>query len=264
MLKITNLETTYNDIVLALKGISIKITPGQIVTLLGANGAGKTTTINTISGIRKTINLEVEEGSIEFEGDNLTQKEPFEIVSKGIIQVPEGRRIFSEMTVDENLKIGSYSLTNRSAYIDLREKVFEYFPILRQRINQLAGYMSGGEQQMLAIARALVSHPKVIMLDEPSLGLAPLIVQEIFNIIQRINREEKLTFLLVEQNANMALSISHYGYIMETGRIVMEGPSDELMQDKDIREFYLGLSETGQRKNYRDIKHYKRRKRWLS
>jgi len=264
MLKITNLETTYNDIVLALKGISIEITPGQIVTLLGANGAGKTTTINTISGIRHTINLEVEDGVIEFEGNILTHKEPYEIVSKGIIQVPEGRRIFAEMTVDENLKIGSYSLANRNEYHNLREKVFEYFPILSERITQLAGYMSGGEQQMLAIARALVSSPKVIMLDEPSLGLAPLIVHEIFDIIQRINQEENLTFLLVEQNANMALSISHYAYIMENGRIVMEGSSDELRQDKDIREFYLGLSETGQRKDYRKIKHYKRRKRWLS
>ena len=264
MLKIINLETTYNDIVLALKGISIEITPGQIVTLLGANGAGKTTTINTISGIRKTINLEVEEGSLEFEGDILTHKEPFEIVAKGIIQVPEGRRIFAEMTVDENLKIGSYTLSDRGEFIKLREKVFAFFPILAERTTQLAGYMSGGEQQMLAIARALVAHPKVIMLDEPSPGLAPLIVQEIFEIIQRINQEENLTLLLVEQNANMALSISHYGYIMENGRIVMEGPSDELRQDKDIREFYLGLSETGQRKNYRDIKHYKRRKRWLS
>ncbi|MBU3914117.1 ABC transporter ATP-binding protein [bacterium] len=264
MLKITNLETTYNDIVLALKGISIEIPPGQIVTLLGANGAGKTTSINTISGIRNTINLKVEDGSIEFEGEDLTHKEPHQIVSRGIIQVPEGRRIFAEMTVDENLKIGSYSLVNRNEFNRLREMVFAYFPILPQRINQLAGYMSGGEQQMLAIARALVARPRLIMLDEPSLGLAPLIVQEIFNIIQRINQEENLTFLLVEQNANMALSISHYGYIMENGRIVMAGPSHELLQDKDIREFYLGLSETGQRKNYRNIKHYKRRKRWLS
>jgi len=264
MLKITNLETTYNDVVLALKGISIEIAPGQIVALLGANGAGKTTTINTISGIRNTINLEVEDGIVEFDGDNLTHKEPYEIVSKGIIQVPEGRRIFAEMTVEENLKIGSYSLANRSEFNQHREMVFDYFPILSQRTGQLAGYMSGGEQQMLAIARALVVSPKLIMLDEPSLGLAPLFVQEIFEIIKRINQEEHLTILLVEQNANMALSISDYGYIMETGRIVMEGPSSELQQDKDIREFYLGLSETGQRKNYRDVKHYRRRKRWLS
>jgi len=264
MLKVTNLETTYNDIVLALKGISIELTPGQIVTLLGANGAGKSTTINAISGIRNTINLEVEDGSIEFDGDILTNCEPYQIVAKGIIQVPEGRRIFSEMTVEENLKIGSYTLENRNDYTELREKVHNYFPILSERASQIAGYMSGGEQQMLAIARALVSSPKVIMLDEPSLGLAPIIVQEIFEIVRRINQEEGLTFLLVEQNANMALSISHFAYIMENGRIVMEGSSEELRQDKDIREFYLGLSETGQRKNYRNIKHYRRRKRWLS
>ncbi len=264
MLKLTNIETTYNDIVLALKGISIQIAPGQIVALLGANGAGKTTTINAISGLRKTINLEVKDGSIEFEGRLLNKKEPYEIVSMGITQVPEGRRIFAEMTVEENLKIGSYTLANRSEFSQLREMVFEYFPILPERFYQMAGYMSGGEQQMLAIARALVARPKLIMLDEPSLGLAPLVVQEIFEIIQRVNQKENLTFLLVEQNANMALSISHFGYIMENGRIVMEGPSHELRQNKDIREFYLGLSETGQRGNYRDIKHYRRRKRWLS
>ncbi|MBU2510753.1 ABC transporter ATP-binding protein [bacterium] len=264
MLKITNLETTYNDIILALKGISIQINPGQIVTLLGANGAGKTTTINTISGIRNTINLKVENGDIEFEGENLNHRGPHEIVSAGIMQVPEGRRIFAELTVDDNLKIGSYSLSDRKQFKKNRAMIFDFFPILSQRTNQLAGYMSGGEQQMLAIARALVASPKVIMLDEPSLGLAPLVVREIFDIISRINKEEGITILLVEQNANMALSISHYGYIMENGRIVMEGSGKELQQDDDIREFYLGLSETGQRKNYRNIKHYKRRKRWLS
>lgn len=264
MLKITNLETTYNDVVLALKGISLEINPGQIVTILGANGAGKSTTINTVSGIRNTINLEVEDGSIEFDGIRLNDKEPYEIVSMGIIQIPEGRRIFAELTVEDNLKIGSYCLAKRAEFDPLKEQVFGYFPILRTRIKQMAGYMSGGEQQMLAIARGLLSHPKLIMLDEPSLGLAPLIVQEIFNIIQRINSDESLTLLLVEQNANMALTISHYAYIMENGRIVMEGSSNELRQDKDIREFYLGLSETGQRKNYRKIKHYRRRKRWLS
>ena len=264
MLQVTNLETTYNDIILALKGISIEIPSGKIVTLLGANGAGKTTTINTISGIRKTLDLVVEDGTIEFEGDILNDKEPHEIVSKGILQVPEGRRIFAELTVEENLMIGSYSLVNRSDFQKNKEMVFNYFPFLQQRTQQLAGYLSGGEQQMLAIARALVANPKLIMLDEPSLGLAPLIVQEIFEIIRRINQEEDMTILLVEQNANMALSIAHYGYILETGRIVMEGSSEKLRQDKDIREFYLGLSETGNRKSFREIKHYKRRKRWLS
>jgi len=264
MLKITNLETTYNDVILALKGISLEIPPGQIVTILGANGAGKSTTINTVSGIRKTINLEVENGSIEFDGVLLNEREPYEIVNMGIIQIPEGRRVFAELTVDENLRIGSFSLKNRAEFEKLREGIFGYFPILKERRSQMAGYMSGGEQQMLAIARGLISHPKVIMLDEPSLGLAPLIVQEIFNIVKRINRDEHLTLLLVEQNANMALAISQYAYIMENGRIVMEGASEKLREDKDIREFYLGLSESGKRKCYRDIKHYRRRKRWLS
>jgi len=264
MLKVTNLETTYNDIILALKGISIEIPAGKIVTLLGANGAGKTTTINTISGIRKTLNLVIEDGIIDFEGEMINDKEPHEIVSRGILQVPEGRRIFAELTVEENLMIGSYSLMNRADFQKNKTLVFNYFPFLPQRTSQLAGYLSGGEQQMLAIGRALVASPKLMMLDEPSLGLAPLIVEEIFEIIRRINQEEAMTILLVEQNANMALSIAHQGYILENGRIVMEASSQKLRQDKDIREFYLGLSETGIRKSFREIKHYKRRKRWLS
>ena len=264
MLRVTNLETTYNDIILALKGISIEVLSGKIVSLLGANGAGKTTTIKTVSGIRKTLNLVVEDGTIEFEGDILNDKEPHEIVSKGILQIPEGRQIFAELTVEENLIIGSYSLANRADFQKNKELVFAYFPFLPRRIQQLGGYLSGGEQQMLAIARALVANPKLMMLDEPSLGLAPLIVEEIFEIIRRINQEEGMTILLVEQNANMALSIAHHAYILENGRIVMEGPSEKLLRDKDIREFYLGLSETGDRKSFRDIKHYKRRKRWLS
>jgi branched-chain amino acid transport system ATP-binding protein len=264
MLQVTNLETTYNDIVLALKGISIEIPAGKIVTLLGANGAGKSTTINTISGIRKTLDLVVEDGTIDFEGEMINDREPHEIVSKGILQVPEGRRIFAELTVEENLIIGSYSLINRADFQKNKEMVFGYFPFLPRRVQQLAGYLSGGEQQMLAIARALVASPKLIMLDEPSLGLAPLIVEEIFEIIRRINQEEDMTILLVEQNANMALSIAHYGYILENGRIVMEATSQKLLQDKDIREFYLGLSETGVRRSFREVKHYKRRKRWLS
>jgi len=264
MLKVTNLETTYNDIILALKGISIEIPAGKIVTLLGANGAGKTTTINTISGIRKTLNLVIEDGTIAFEGEMINDKEPHEIVSRGILQVPEGRRIFAELTVEENLMIGSYSLVNRADFQKNKTRVFNYFPFLTQRTSQLAGYLSGGEQQMLAIGRALVASPKLMMLDEPSLGLAPLIVEEIFEIIRRINQEEAMTILLVEQNANMALSIAHHGYILENGRIVMEATSQKLRQDRDIREFYLGLSEMGIRKSFREIKHYKRRKRWLS
>ncbi len=264
MLKVTNLEATYNNIILALKGISIEVSAGKIVAILGANGAGKTTTINAISGMRKSIDLEVEDGTIEFDGEVLNDKEPYEIVSRGILQVPEGRRIFAELTIEENLMIGAYSLQDRGRFQTNKKMVFNYFPILSNRAGQLAGYLSGGEQQMLAIGRALVANPKLIMMDEPSLGLAPMVVQEIFEIIRRINREREMTILLVEQNANMALAIADYGYILENGRVVMEGSSEKLRQDKDIREFYLGLAESGGRKSFREVKHYKRRKRWLS
>jgi branched-chain amino acid transport system ATP-binding protein len=264
MLKITNLETTYKDIILALKGISLEVPPAKIVTLLGANGAGKTTTINTVSGIRKTLDLTLEDGTIEFDGEIINEKEPYDVVARGILQVPEGRRVFAELTVEENIIIGSYTLADRNKFSKEKNSVLAYFPVLKERGKQLAGYLSGGEQQMLVIARALMAEPKLIMMDEPSLGLAPLLVKEIFGIIGRINSEEKVSILLVEQNANVALSIAHYGYILETGRIVMEGPSDVLKEDRDIREFYLGLTEVGTKKSYREVKHYKRRKRWLS
>jgi branched-chain amino acid transport system ATP-binding protein len=264
MLKITNLETTYKDIILALKGISLEVPPAKIVTLLGANGAGKTTTINTVSGIRKTLDLTLEDGTIEFEGEIINEKEPYDVVARGILQVPEGRKVFAELTVDENIIIGSYTLTDRNKFSEGKNSVSGYFPVLKERGKQLAGYLSGGEQQMLVIARALMAEPKLIMMDEPSLGLAPLLVKEIFGIIGRINSEEDVAILLVEQNANVALSIAHHGYILETGRIVMEGPSEVLREDRDIREFYLGLTEVGTKKSYREVKHYKRRKRWLS
>ncbi len=264
MPRVINLETTYNEIILALKGISMEVPDEQIVALLGANGAGKTTTINAISGIRKTLDLAVEDGAIEFEGEIIDNLAPYQVVLKGIIQVPEGRRVFAELTVDENIIIGSYTLRDRSRYPKTRESVMNYFPLLKARVGQRAGYLSGGEQQMLVIARALMAEPGLIMMDEPSLGIAPLVVKEIFEIIGRINREENRAILLVEQNANAALSIAHYGYIMENGRIVMEGSSDVLREDRDIREFYLGLSEAGSKKSFRDVKHYKRRKRWLS
>jgi len=264
MLKITNLETTYNDIILALKGISIDVPAQTIITLLGANGAGKTTTINTISGMRKTLNLAVEDGTMEFEGQDIRDKEPHEIVSMGILQVPEGRRIFAELTVDENITIGSYTLRDRKHFEETRQRVFAYFPNLRTRRNQQAGYLSGGEQQMLAIGRALMAAPRMIMMDEPSLGLAPMMVTEIFKIIHQINEKERVAVLLVEQNANVALSIARYGYVLENGRVVMEGPGEKLREDKDIREFYLGLTEVGTKKSFRNVKHYKRRKRWLS
>jgi branched-chain amino acid transport system ATP-binding protein len=264
MLKITNLETTYHDIILALKGISIEVPAESIITLLGANGAGKTTTINTISGIRKTLDLAVQDGTMQFEGQDIVDKEPHELVFMGILQVPEGRRIFAELTVDENIIIGSYSLRDRKHSVKNHQRVFEYFPNLRIRRNQEAGYLSGGEQQMLAIARALMAAPKMIMMDEPSLGLAPLLVTEIFKIIRQINQKERVAVLLVEQNANVALSIASYGYVLENGRVVMEGPGEKLRENQDIREFYLGLTEVGSKKSFRDVKHYKRRKRWLS
>jgi len=264
MLKVTNLETTYKDIILALKGISLEVPPGKIVALLGPNGAGKTTTINTISGIRKSLDLEIEDGTIEFHGENINDKEPHEVVERGILQVPEGRRVFAELTVEENILVGSYTLKERADFLTYKEMAFSYFPILRERSKQLAGYLSGGEQQMLVIARALMARPRLIMMDEPSLGLAPMVVKSIFDIIARINSQEAVAILLVEQNARMALQIAHYAYILETGRVVMEGPSDVLRQDRDIREFYLGLTEVGTKKSFREVKHYKRRKRWLS
>ncbi len=264
MLKVTNLESVYSDIIPALKGISLEVGRARIVALLGANGAGKTTTINTVSGIRKALNLTIEDGVIEFDGEVINDAQPHEIVAKGVLQVPEGRRIFAELNVEENLLIGSYTLANRRKFSEHRSTVYNYFPILESRASQLAGYLSGGEQQMLAIARALVAEPKLIMMDEPSLGLAPLIVKEIFGIIETINKQESVAILLVEQNAAMALSIAEYGYILENGRVVMEGPSHLLKQNKDIREFYLGLTEVGSKKSFREVKHYKRRKRWLS
>jgi branched-chain amino acid transport system ATP-binding protein len=264
MLKVTNLETTYKNVILALRGISLEVPPGKIVALLGANGSGKTTTINTISGIRKTLDLRIEDGTIEFEGEIIDEKEPYDVVARGILQVPEGRKVFAELTVEENIIIGSYTLNERKKFLQNRAMVLEYFPILRARAKQLAGYLSGGEQQMLVIARALMAEPKLIMMDEPSLGLAPLLVKEIFGIISRINRQEAVAILLIEQNANIALAIAHHGYILETGRIVMEGHSEVLREDRDIREFYLGLTEVGTKKSFREVKHYKRRKRWLS
>jgi len=264
MLTITNLETTYNDIVLALKGISLEVPGGTIVALLGANGAGKTTTVNTVSGVRKTLDLAIEDGFIEFEGEIINDREPHEIVSRGLLQVPEGRRVFAELTVEENITIGSHTLKSKTKFAENKSIVFHYFPILRQRSRQLAGYLSGGEQQMLVIGRAMMPQPKMIMMDEPSLGLAPLVVREIFGIVEKINREQRVAVLLVEQNAHVALSIAQFGYVLENGRVVMEGESDLLRNNQDIREFYLGLTEVGTKKSFHEVKHYRRRKRWLS
>lgn len=264
MLKVNNIKVVYNDVILVLMGISLQVAKGDIVTLLGANGAGKTTTLKAIIGVLKVEDGSIEEGTIEFLGDRIDKKSPDKIVAMGIGAVPEGRGIFSELSVLDNLKLGGITRTAQSNRNADFTKVYEYFPVLQKRRTQLAGYLSGGEQQMLAIGRTLMGNPKLMLLDEPSLGLAPIVVSEIFKIVQTINCDDKTSILLIEQNAKLALTCSSYGYIMENGRIVMDASSSSLVSDLDIKEFYLGLSETSKRKNYAEVKHYKRRKRWLS
>lgn len=263
MLRLNNVEVMYDRVILVLKGMSIHVPAGKIVTLLGSNGAGKTTTLRAISGLLKSENGQVTDGYIEFEGKRLVDNDPEGTVKKGIFQVMEGRRVFEHLTVEENLIAGAHTRTDRSNLKQDIQMVYKYFPKLEMLKQRTAGYLSGGEQQMLAIGRALMAKPKLMLLDEPSLGLAPLLVKEIFSIIKRINQEEGTTILIVEQNANLALSIADFGYIMENGRIVMEGQVDTLISNQDVREFYLGLSDVGKR-SYRDVKHYKRRKRWLA
>lgn len=263
MLAVENLEVVYNDVVLVLRGISLEVGDGQIVALLGANGAGKTTTLRAITGLLEIHGGDVTRGEIVFDGDDITGALPSKIVKRGISQVMEGRRVFAEMTVDDNLRAGAYVNANRSAYNSSYDRVMTLFPRLGERTTAVAGYLSGGEQQMLAIGRALMQDPKLLILDEPSLGLAPLLVQEVRDIIVEIN-EQGTSVLLIEQNANMALSIAHHGYIMETGKLVMDGDPQKLLKDEDVKEFYLGLHASGEKKSFRDVKHYKRRKRWLS
>ncbi|MDQ3809150.1 MAG: ABC transporter ATP-binding protein [Chloroflexota bacterium] len=263
MLRLTNVEVRYDRVILVLKGLSLEVPEGSIVALLGANGAGKSTTLKAISGLLKSEDGEVTDGSIEFQSRSLLHLDPADIVRLGIFQVMEGRRIFQHLTVEENLLAGAHTRGRQRLSDDL-DLVYGYFPSLRKRRLSVAGYLSGGEQQMLAIGRALMAHPRLIMLDEPSLGLAPLIVQEIFDMIRRINRESGATILLVEQNARLAMSVASYAYLMENGRIVLEGSPAKLRQNQDVQEFYLGLTELGERRSYRDVKHYKRRKRWLS
>jgi branched-chain amino acid transport system ATP-binding protein len=264
MLKITNIEIVYNDVILAVRGISLEVPQGGIVALLGSNGAGKSTTLKAISGVLDNEEGEIVDGKIEFKGILLNKKNSKEIVQLGIIQIPEGRLIFDELTVDENLWVGAYHRNDSKRVKEDYQRVMNYFPILRERRGQLAGYLSGGEQQMLVIGRGIMGKPELLMLDEPSLGLGPLIVGEIFEIIQKINHEERISILLVEQNANIALQVAQYGYIMENGKVVLDGPSQKLSANEDVKEFYLGLTDVGSRKSYRDVKHYKRRKRWLS
>ena len=262
MLKLANVEVVYDDVILVLKGLSLEVPKGKIVALLGSNGAGKSTTLKAISGLLRSEEGEVTDGAIEFDGERIEELQPEQIVRRGIFQVMEGRRVFEDLTVDENLTMGGYTRRDFRALKRDRDLCFDYFPRLRERRKQIAGYLSGGEQQMLAISRALMARPKLILLDEPSLGLAPLLVQDIFRIVAKINAEEKTTLLLVEQNANVALSIAHFGYIMENGRIVLEGEPSKLKANEDVREFYLGGGEA--KKDYRAAKSYRRRKRWLS
>ncbi|HEX6385944.1 MAG TPA: ABC transporter ATP-binding protein [Anaerolineae bacterium] len=264
MLKVNNIEVVYSDVILVLRGVSLEVRQGQIVALLGANGAGKSTTLKAISGLLRTQEGEVTRGSIEFDGQRIDRLPPEEIVRLGIVQVLEGRPQFRHLSVDENLRAGALFRLASSGTIrrDL-EEVYHFFPLLKGFRDRTCGYLSGGEQQMVVIGRALMAKPRLMLLDEPSLGLAPLLVQDIFRIIRQINEEAGVSILLVEQNANVALKTANYAYVMENGRIVLDGPAGQLAQNADIKEFYLGLTQVGERKSYRDVKHYKRRKRWL-
>ncbi|MEJ2485172.1 MAG: ABC transporter ATP-binding protein [Anaerolineales bacterium] len=263
MLKINNIEVIYSNVILVLRGVSIEIKEGQVVTLLGANGAGKTTTLEAISGLLHTQEGEITRGSIEFNGERIDTLRPDEIVRLGIVQVLEGHRVFEHLTVEENLLIGALPRPNGPEIRQDIERVYHYFPRLKDLRNNTSGYLSGGEKQMLVIGRGLMARPKLMLLDEPSLGLAPLLVEEIFRVVRQFNQEEGVTVLLVEQNAHHALNVATYGYVMENGRVVLDGTSEQLAGNEDIKEFYLGLTQVGERKSYRDVKHYKRRKRWL-
>ena len=263
LLRLNNIEVLYDDVILVLRGLSLEVGAGKIAALLGSNGAGKTTTLKAISGLLYVEDGEVTDGTIVFDGEEIQGMDAHRIVEKGIFQVLEGRRVFEHLTVRENLAAGAYTRRDRRAAEADMDKVFHYFPALAERRRQLAGHLSGGEQQMVALGRALMASPRMMLLDEPSLGLAPILVESIFEIVQRINREEGTTILLVEQNARLALEVADYGYVMEGGRVVMEGSADELRTNEDVKEFYLGLGDAG-RRSYRDVKHYRRRKRWLS
>jgi branched-chain amino acid transport system ATP-binding protein len=263
MLSLNSIEVIFDKVVLVIKGLSLEVPEGGIVTLLGANGAGKTTTLKAISGLLRPDRGEVTKGSVEFNGERIHERDAPDIVKMGIAQVLEGRKVFEHLNAEENLIAGAHT---RDSLAEIRkdlEVVYDYFPVLEKRRKVRSGYLSGGEQQMLSIGRALISRPKLMLLDEPSLGLAPLLVEEIFEILTRMNANEKVTLLLVEQNAALALTIAQYGYIMENGRVVLDGDSQTLRDNQDVKEFYLGLTAIG-KKSYRDVKHYKRRKRWLA
>ena len=263
LLQVNNIEVIYDHVILVLKGVSLQVPAGAVVALLGANGAGKTTTLKAISNLIRAERGEVTKGTIEYAGRRIEKLTPNDLVKLGVIQVMEGRHCFGHLTVEENLLTGAFTRSGRAEIRRDLELVYGYFPRLQERKKSLAGYVSGGEQQMVAIGRALMSRPKMILLDEPSMGLAPQIVEEIFEIVRRLNAEEKVSFLLAEQNTNIALRFADYGYILENGRIVLDGAAAALRANEDVKEFYLGLSGSG-RKSYREVKHYKRRKRWLA
>jgi branched-chain amino acid transport system ATP-binding protein len=264
MLTLNNIEVVYDKVILVLRGVSVEAREGAITTVLGANGAGKTTTLKAISGVLRSERGEVTKGSIEYDGRRIDGMRAHDVTQLRIAQVFEGRRVFEHLTTEENLVAGGHIQPNYSTIRRSIDLVYSYFPRLRERRHQQSGYLSGGEQQMLSIGRALMSQPRLMLLDEPSLGLAPMLVEEIFGIVSRLVKQENLSVLLVEQNAAMALTVADHGYVMENGRIVLEGPADKLRANSDIKEFYLGLNEGGLRKSYHDTKHYKRRKRWLS
>lgn len=266
MLSLNNIEVIYSDVIQVLRGVSMQVPDGEIVALLGANGAGKTTTLRAISGLLRAQEGEVTRGNIEFDGQRIESWRPEDIVRLGIVQALEGRRLFQHLTVEENLMLGGIArgrAVSRSAVNRDLEQVYHYFSRLKDLRKRVSGYLSGGEQQMLVIGRGLMAHPGLMLLDEPSLGLAPLLVQEIFEKIKAMSDQEGMAILLIEQNARVALKIADYAYVMENGRVVLDGPSAQLAENEDIKEFYLGLTQVGERKSYRDVKHYKRRKRWL-
>ena len=261
LLSVNNIEVVYDEVILVLRGVSLEVPKGKIVTLLGPNGAGKSTTLKAISGLLATEDGEVTRGQVSFMGENIANRSPEEIVRRGIFQVMEGRRIIEDMTVAENLRLGAFTRKDGAAAIrDDIDLVYSYFPRLKERTG-LAGYLSGGEQQMLAIGRAMMARPKMILLDEPSMGLSPLLVKEVFGIIEQLNKDLGMTILLVEQNARMALKVADFGYIMESGKIVLDGPKEDLVNNEDVKEFYLGGDK--ERKSFKNLKSYKRRKRWL-
>ena len=263
VLNVNGIEVIYNHVILVLKGVSLQVQEGRIAAILGGNGAGKTTTLRAISNLLKAERGEVTKGSIELRGERIENQTPADLVKKGVVQVMEGRHCFAHLTIEENLLSGSYTRTDKGEIEANLEKVYNYFPRLKDRRTSQAAYTSGGEQQMCAIGRALMANPSVILLDEPSMGLAPQIVEEVFEIVKDLNQREKVTVLLAEQNTNMALQYADYGYIMESGRVVMDGAAAELRSNEDVKEFYLGVG-GGERKSFRDVKSYKRRKRWLA